>query len=171
MYICQCYFLNSSHPLLPPLCPQVHSLCLCLHSLPAIGLSVPFSRVHSYALNIWYLFFSDLLYSVWRALDPATSLPLAQIHSFLWLSNIPLFIHNHTFFIHDHRSTPMSLLTSSLLICSFHNQLSVLLISVHWKLFRGFSASLWFLKGSVKTLQSLSDPPEWYIQLWRLDLI
>ena len=26
--ICQCYFLSSSHPLLPPLCPQAHSLYL-----------------------------------------------------------------------------------------------------------------------------------------------
>ena len=28
---CQCYFPNSSHPLLPPPCPQVRSLHLCLH--------------------------------------------------------------------------------------------------------------------------------------------
>ena len=33
VYICQCYFLNSSCPLLPPLYPQVHSLRL--HSFPA----------------------------------------------------------------------------------------------------------------------------------------
>ena len=32
--ICQCHFLNLSHPLLPPLCPQVHSLCLHLHFFP-----------------------------------------------------------------------------------------------------------------------------------------
>ena len=31
----QSYSLNSSHPLLPPLCPQVHSLYLCLYSCPA----------------------------------------------------------------------------------------------------------------------------------------
>ena len=30
MYMFQCYSLNSSHLLLPPLCPQVCSLCLCL---------------------------------------------------------------------------------------------------------------------------------------------
>ena len=29
--VCQCYFLSSSHVL----CPQVHSLCLCLCSFPA----------------------------------------------------------------------------------------------------------------------------------------
>ena len=35
IYECQCYFLNFSHPLLPLLCPKVHSLCLCLYSCPA----------------------------------------------------------------------------------------------------------------------------------------
>ena len=34
MYICQCYSLNSSNPLLPLLCPPVHSLHLCLYSYP-----------------------------------------------------------------------------------------------------------------------------------------
>ena len=31
VYIHQCYFLNLSYPLLPPPCPQVHSLHLHLH--------------------------------------------------------------------------------------------------------------------------------------------
>ena len=35
MYICQCYSFNSSHPLLPSLCPQDCPLCLCLYSYPA----------------------------------------------------------------------------------------------------------------------------------------
>ena len=34
MYISQCYLLNSSHPLLPPLCPPVHLPRFCLHSFP-----------------------------------------------------------------------------------------------------------------------------------------
>ena len=34
MYICQCYFLLSSRPLLTSLYPQVHSLYLCLHCFP-----------------------------------------------------------------------------------------------------------------------------------------
>ena len=34
VYICQYHFLNSSHPPLPPRCPQVCSLCLCLYSRP-----------------------------------------------------------------------------------------------------------------------------------------
>jgi len=35
MYRFQCYSLNSFHPLLPQLCPQVCSLCLRLHCCPA----------------------------------------------------------------------------------------------------------------------------------------
>ena len=35
VYICQCYFLSSSHLLLPPLCPHAHSLHLHLYSCPA----------------------------------------------------------------------------------------------------------------------------------------
>ena len=36
MYIFQCYSLHLSHHLLPLLCLQVHSLCLCLYFCPAI---------------------------------------------------------------------------------------------------------------------------------------
>ena len=35
VYICQHYFLNLPHPLTPLLCPQAHSLHVCLHSFPA----------------------------------------------------------------------------------------------------------------------------------------
>ena len=35
MYMIPCYSLNSSHPLIPSLCPQVCSLCLHLHCCPA----------------------------------------------------------------------------------------------------------------------------------------
>ena len=35
MYAFQCYSLNSSHPLLPPVSPQVCSLCLHLYYCPA----------------------------------------------------------------------------------------------------------------------------------------
>ena len=34
-YMFQCFSLISSYPLLPSLCPQVCSLCLCLHCCPA----------------------------------------------------------------------------------------------------------------------------------------
>ena len=45
----QRYLLNSSHPHLPPLCPQVCYL---------LGLSVPFFWIPHICVNIWYLFFS-----------------------------------------------------------------------------------------------------------------
>ena len=35
VHICWCYFLHSSCSLLPLQCPQVPSLCLCLHSFLA----------------------------------------------------------------------------------------------------------------------------------------
>ena len=34
LYMFQCFSLISSYPLLPSLCPQVCSLCLCLHCCP-----------------------------------------------------------------------------------------------------------------------------------------
>ena len=52
-----------------------------------------FSRFHIYALIYDSCFsLSDLLHSVWQSLDPTTSLQITQFHSFLWLSNIPLYI-------------------------------------------------------------------------------
>ena len=52
-----------------------------------------FSRFHKYALiyNICFSL-SDSLHSVWQSLDPSTSLQMTQFRSFLWLSNIPLYI-------------------------------------------------------------------------------
>ena len=37
IYMFQCYSLNSSHPLLTPLCPQICPFCLHLYSCPANG--------------------------------------------------------------------------------------------------------------------------------------
>ena len=34
VYMFQCCSFSSSHPFLPPLCPQVCSVCLCLHCCP-----------------------------------------------------------------------------------------------------------------------------------------
>ena len=52
-----------------------------------------FSRFHIYGLTYDICFsLSDLLHSVWQSLDPSTSLQMTQFHSFLWLSNIPLYI-------------------------------------------------------------------------------
>ena len=69
IYICQCYCLSFPHSLLPLLCPQVHSLHLCLYSCSAnrfiSTIFLPFSRFHLYAL-IYDIYFSlsDLLHSV-----------------------------------------------------------------------------------------------------------
>ena len=58
LYICQWYSLNSSHLLLPPLCPK--SVLYVHVSIPAlqIGSSVHFSRFHLYALKYEVFFFS-----------------------------------------------------------------------------------------------------------------
>ena len=69
-----------------PVCPQVHSLFLCLHSFSAHRLiSTILFRVHMCTLiyNIW---FSDLLQSAWQALGSSTSLELVEIY-FLELSH------------------------------------------------------------------------------------
>ena len=51
VYICRCYSLSSSHPLLSPLCPQVHSLWFHLYSCPTNRfICAFFSRFHIYAL-------------------------------------------------------------------------------------------------------------------------
>ena len=52
-----------------------------------------FSRFHIYVLiyNICFSL-SGLLHSVWQSLGPSTSLQMTQFRSFLWLSNIPLYI-------------------------------------------------------------------------------
>ena len=65
--ICQHYFLNLPHPLTPLLCPQAHSLHVCLHSFPAVH-QYCFSRSHIYVL----------IYNI----------------SFLWLSNAPLYMYH-----------------------------------------------------------------------------
>ena len=52
-----------------------------------------FSRFQIHALIYDICFtLSDLLQSVWQSLGPSTSLQMTQFHSFLWLSNIPLYI-------------------------------------------------------------------------------
>ena len=37
---------------------------------------------------------SDLLHSVWQSLGPSMLLQMALFHSFLWLSNIPIYVFN-----------------------------------------------------------------------------
>ena len=78
---------------LPLLCPQVHFLCLCLFSCPENKIhQYHFSRFHIYMSCDICFCLSDLLHSVWQALGLSTSLQLTQFHSYLWLSNTPLYI-------------------------------------------------------------------------------
>ena len=100
VYICQSKSPNSSHPPYPTLV----SMCLFSTSVSLL-LSCKyihlyhFSRFHTYVLiyNICFSL-SGLLHSVRQTLGPSTSL---QFHSFLWLSNIPLYIcTTYSLFIH-----------------------------------------------------------------------
>ena len=51
-----------------------------------------FSRFHIHVLIYDICFsLSNLLHSVWQSLYPSTSQQMTQFHSFLWLSNIPLY--------------------------------------------------------------------------------
>ena len=59
MYMFQCYSLSLFHPLLPPLCPQVFSLCLHLCSCPANRfISVIFlGFVYTHGFIQWFCWF------------------------------------------------------------------------------------------------------------------
>ena len=73
-------------PLFPTWCLSVCSLHLCLCALQ-LG---PFFWILHVSINAQY--FSDLLHSVWQFLNPSTSLQMTLFSSFLWLSNILLYV-------------------------------------------------------------------------------
>ena len=80
-----------------PRFPSLVPICLLATSVSVSTLqtssSVPFFYSPHICINIWYLFFSFcLLHSVWQSLGPSMSLQMTQFCSFLWLSNIPLYI-------------------------------------------------------------------------------
>ena len=58
MYMFQCSSLKSAHPLIPPLCPKVCSLCLCLPCFPARRIISTIFLVLCICINIWCLSFS-----------------------------------------------------------------------------------------------------------------
>ena len=63
---------------IPP-SPHVHItvLYICVSVLALqIGFSEPFFKTPHICINRWYLFFSDLLHSVWQSLGPAMSLQM-----------------------------------------------------------------------------------------------
>ena len=65
-YIFQCCFLNLSYLLLPPLCPQVHSLCLCCHFFPANRfISTFFLDFISIYLSIYLYIYIYICINIW----------------------------------------------------------------------------------------------------------
>ena len=100
--------LNSSHPLLPPLCPQACSLCLRLYSCPANRFtSTIFLNSYIYALihNI-FPWLTSLCITGSRFIH----LTRTDSNSFLFMTNIPLYICTHLYpFIYQW--------TSRLLLC------------------------------------------------------
>ena len=82
-----CCFLNSSHPLLPPLYPQFLSPWLHLYSCPTNTLiSICFNIRYSY-LYFWHV--STYITDYWFI----NSVKQTHTHSFLWMSNISLNIY------------------------------------------------------------------------------
>ena len=97
IHICVYMSIPISQFITPPPLPLV-SICLFSTSvslfLPCILVHLyHFSRFHIYALIYDICFsLSDLLHSVWQSLAPSTSPQMTQFCSFLWLTNIPLYI-------------------------------------------------------------------------------
>ena len=102
-YTHQCIHVNPNRPIrpiTPTAChfPPLVSICLFSTSVSQFLFCKPvhlyhFSRFHICVL-IYYICFSlsDLLHSVWQSLDASTSLQMTQLRSFLWLSDILLYI-------------------------------------------------------------------------------
>ena len=83
------YSLNSSHPRLCLLCPQVRSLCLCLYSCPANRFINPIFL----EFNIQYLFYSFSCTSLYITGSRFIHLSSTDSNLFLlWLSNVHLSI-------------------------------------------------------------------------------
>ena len=103
-YTHQCIHVNPNlpiHPITTTPTPRFTPLVSIRFFSTSVSLFLPcklvhlyhFSRFHIYALIYDTCFsLSDLLHSVWQSLDPSTSLQMTQFRSFLWLSNIPLYI-------------------------------------------------------------------------------
>ena len=103
-YTHQCIHVNSSLPIhhtttTTPRCfPPLVSICLLSTS---VSLFLPCKPVHLYHFSRFHIYvliydicfsLSDLRHSAWQSLDSSTSLQMTQFRSFLWLSNIPLYI-------------------------------------------------------------------------------
>ena len=77
----------------PPLLPYICSLHLCLYFCLANWFicTIFLDSTYMRSYTIFVFLFSDF-HSVRQSLGPSTSLQMTQFHSFLWLSNIPLYI-------------------------------------------------------------------------------
>ena len=97
-YTCQSQSPNPSHPT-NPLGVHTFVLYVCVSvSALQIGFLYHFAKFHIYALIYDICFsLSDLIHSEWQSLGPPMSLQMAQFCSFLWLSNIPLYIYTTSF--------------------------------------------------------------------------
>ena len=92
VYICPRHSLTSSQLTSPCVLKSILYVCIFIPVLP-LGSSEPFFfRFHIYVLAYTIRFSFWLLHSVWQILGPPTWLQITQIHFFLWLSNIPLYI-------------------------------------------------------------------------------
>ena len=92
VYTCQSQSPNLSTPTsLLGVHRFVLYICVSISACKLVHL-YHFCRFHIYALiyNICFSL-SDLLHSVGQSLGPSTCLQMTQFHSFLWLSNIPLY--------------------------------------------------------------------------------
>ena len=86
---------------IPPLAPTllsplgVHTfvlyICVSISALQT-GSSIPFFEIAHVLIYDICFSLSDLIHSVWQSLDSSTSQQITQFRSFLWLSNIPLYI-------------------------------------------------------------------------------
>ena len=86
-------FCQLAHPLLPGACSHAHSLQLWLYFCPVDRFIYnTTSRVHIYVSSM--ILFSPLIYSLrMTALSLSTSLYMIQFPLFLWLNNIPSYMH------------------------------------------------------------------------------
>ena len=94
VYICQCYSLSSSHPLLPLLCPEVHSLYLHLYSCPANRFT---STIYLDTICMCSVQFSSVAQSCPTLCDPMNrSTPGLPVHH-----HLPEFTQTHIHRVHD----------------------------------------------------------------------
>ena len=85
--------LRPPHPSRAPQGPELSSVCCRLLPIPPTNSFICTVFLGSTFMQVsTYLFFSDLLRSVKQVLGPSTTLQTTHFHSFLWLSDIPVYV-------------------------------------------------------------------------------